>query len=167
MSEPFAITTISAPVNGELGLCPLPGRTGNPETDLETIADWNPALVVSLTEPTEMSGGAEHLARSLAARQIAWSHLPIADFGVPEESRDLWPELDRRIHSLLDDNGRVLVHCRGGRGRSGMIVLRILIERGENPGDALKRLRTARPGAVETDQQLRWATGNSTPPMEN
>jgi|GEM_PF-4878904 len=38
-----------------------------------------------------------------------------------------------------------------------MMVLRMLVERGEHPKDGLMRLRRARAGAVETDAQLQWA----------
>ena len=53
----------------------------------------------------------------------------------------------------------LLLHCRGGQGRSGMIALRLLVERGEAPDAGLTRLRQARPGAVETAAQLAWASG--------
>ncbi len=48
----------------------------------------------------------------------------------------------------------VLVHCRGGLGRSGMIVARLLAERGETA--PIDRVRRARPGAVETEDQAAW-----------
>jgi len=56
------------------------------------------------------------------------------------------------------------VHCRGGCGRSGMIALRLMIEIGEAADDALARLRAVRPCAVETPQQLRWATAGRRDP---
>jgi hypothetical protein len=39
-----------------------------------------------------------------------------------------------------------------------MIALRILVERGEGGEAALARLRSVRPGAVETPEQLAWAS---------
>jgi hypothetical protein len=38
-----------------------------------------------------------------------------------------------------------------------MIVLRIMVEFGENPDKALQRLRRIRPCAVETKDQENWA----------
>ena len=52
--------------------------------------------------------------------------------------------------SALQGKGRVLIHCMGGCGRSGMAALRLMIEAGEAPGAALERLRAVRPCAVET-----------------
>ena len=60
-------------------------------------------------------------------------------------------------HRALTGRGRVLIHCKGGCGRSGMVALRLMIEAGEAPDEALARLRSVRPCAVETDAQMRWA----------
>ena len=68
-----------------------------------------------------------------------------------------WPGLSAQLHEILDEGGAVLVHCHGGHGRAGMVALRLLVERGEAPEAALKRIRAVRPGAVQTDGQYRWA----------
>jgi ADP-ribosyl-[dinitrogen reductase] hydrolase len=47
----------------------------------------------------------------------------------------------------------VLLHCRGGLGRSGTIAARLLVELGENPRVAIDRVRRARHGAIETPAQ--------------
>ncbi|MBR9844091.1 MAG: protein phosphatase, partial [Rhodobacteraceae bacterium] len=49
------------------------------------------------------------------------------------------------------------VHCFGGCGRSGMAIMRLLVEMGEEPEAALARLRAVRPCAVETEAQRLWA----------
>lgn len=150
---------------GLVGLCPLPGRFSPMAEDLETVRAWGPSIVVSLTELPEMARhGAENLGSLLGAQEVEWAHLSIADYGTPaDESARAWPVLSQRLHAVLDSDGRVLVHCFGGLGRSGTIALRLMVERGEHPADALKRLRTVRPGAVETDAQYAWAaTGYKT-----
>jgi hypothetical protein len=38
-----------------------------------------------------------------------------------------------------------------------MAILRLLVEMGEQPEEALQRLRAVRPCAVETDAQFDWA----------
>ena len=63
------------------------------------------------------------------------------------------------VWAALRGGGRVLIHCRAGRGRSGMIALRLMIAGGERPVAALKRLRAVQPEAVETPGQMNWATG--------
>ena len=50
----------------------------------------------------------------------------------------------------------VVVHCRGGLGRTGLVAARLLVELGESPVSALVRVRAARPGAVETVEQEKY-----------
>ncbi|WP_254428820.1 MULTISPECIES: dual specificity protein phosphatase family protein [unclassified Ruegeria] len=151
----------SMPVrSGLLGLAQMPGRHGDFAGDLERIMQWRPAMVISMTTSNELEAvGAHHLGRDLQSRAITWVHLPVQDFGAPSSNvRCDWPNASTDAHRVLSAGGRVLVHCRGGCGRSGMIVLRLLVEGGEAPDKALRRLRAVRPCAVETDAQMAWAT---------
>jgi len=154
------IATLDLESGGRIGVCPLPGRDGDLDADLETVRRWGPAIVVSMTERDEMQVcGAGRLDEALAGLGAAWAHLPIRDYGGPEgASNEAWPALSARLHACLDRGDGVLLHCRGGRGRSGMIALRLLVERGAAPEAALARLRRERPGAVETDGQFAWAS---------
>ena len=143
---------------GVLALCPLPGAGGALTRDLAQIAGFAPALVISMTEERERAElGAADLPDRLAARGIGWAPFPVPDFGTPAAGAG-WDAVSTRAKAVLDAGGRVLVHCRGGLGRSGMAVLRLLVERGEDPAAALARLRAVRPGAVETEAQRIWAS---------
>jgi protein-tyrosine phosphatase len=158
VAETFRIATLPAGT-GRIGICRLPGRTGDLAGDMELIHAWRPAFVVSMTEAAEMNahGGAE-LPALLERAGIAWRHFPIIDFGAPEAAAlSEWPALAAKLHAALDAGAGVLLHCRGGLGRSGMVSLRLLVERGEEPAAALLRMRAVRPGAVETEEQRRWA----------
>ncbi|MFO1069045.1 MAG: hypothetical protein U1E14_11045 [Geminicoccaceae bacterium] len=159
MVEPYAIATLPLPNGGRLGISRLPGTGGDLDGDVAVIAAWGAALVVSMTETAEMERhGAAGLPEALAATGIAWVHLPIRDYGAPDgSSGPSWPELSAGLHAILDRGDGVLLHCRGGLGRSGMVALRLMVERGEDGTGALCRLRAARPGAVETDAQQAWA----------
>lgn len=160
MNNPFGIWTLEIDGGARIGLCPLPGRTGALDRDMERIAAWAPGLLVSLTEPQEAkAAGIPDLAGAFERSGIAWRGFAVRDFDIPSASQASdWSELAESVHSILDAGGRVLFHCHGGRGRSGMALLRILVERGENPEAALSRLRAVRPGAVETPAQLAWAS---------
>jgi len=160
MEEALPIATVSLEEGGRVGICRLPGLHGDLASDVGAIVEWNPKIVISLTERPEMEQcGSGNLAAELADAGIDWFHLPIRDYGAPDgDSATAWPNLAARLHKVLDDGNAVLLHCRGGRGRSGMIALRILVERGEGAEAGLTRLRSARPGAVETPEQLAWAS---------
>jgi protein-tyrosine phosphatase len=159
----FAIAVLSAD-GGEIAICPLPGRDGALDGDIAAIAAFAPTLVVSMTEEDEMRwSGAGELAALLAARGIGWRHFPIVDYGAPEETDIRWPPLAAEIHAALDAGHRVLLHCHGGKGRSGMIALRLLVERGMDAAEALALVRAARPGAVETVAQEAWGSAKTSP----
>ncbi|MGR3270530.1 protein phosphatase [Thalassococcus profundi] len=155
------MTVIHAvPVGGGiLAIAPLPGSDGDYAGDLEHIHGWAPAMVLSLTTLAEMVAvGAQDLGAHLHDKGTRWVHLPLEDFGAPDaDFEERWPAVrDSAVRALMG-GGRVLVHCRGGCGRSGMVALRLMIEAGEAPDEALARLRGVRPCAVETDGQMDWA----------
>lgn len=141
---------------GELALSPMPGRTRHYYTDWQHLLQWRPDLVLTMTTLAELERkGAGTLGEDLKNEGIGWLHLPVTDFGVPDDMN--WPQVRERVLAVLRQKGRVLVHCFGGCGRSGMMVLRLMIASGEAPDNALIRLRGVRPCAVETDDQMNWA----------
>lgn len=141
---------------GRLALCPAPGAAGNYDADLQVILDWKPALVLTMTVQSELAQcGAATFGADIACHGVDWRHVPTPDFGVPEQFD--WPMVFAQIKTRLQRGQGVLVHCLGGCGRSGMVVLRMMIVTGEHPDTALTRLRAVRPCAVETGAQLDWA----------
>lgn len=73
---------------------------------------------------------------------------------VPDDRfEDLWTELGPGVLEVLRRGGKVLVHCRGGLGRAGLVSARMLIELGEEPRAAMRRVRAARVGAIENTRQ--------------
>ena len=144
---------------GILGIAPMPGRGGHYQEDLAHMKDWKPALVISMTTELEMvAGGASKLGQDLLYSGARWHHIPTADFGAPgEDMKPVWEAASGPACSALKGGGRVLIHCLGGCGRSGMAGLRLMVACGEKPGPALRRLRGVRPCAVETEYQFKWA----------
>ena len=72
-----------------------------------------------------------------------WRHAPIIDYGVPGPAFEAaWPALSTDLHQLIDDGKRVLIHCHGGIGRSGLISARLLVDRGLSPAAAVAAVRS-------------------------
>jgi rhodanese-related sulfurtransferase len=69
----------------------------------------------------------------------------------------------RFVSGVMDDDKKVLVHCRSGHNRSGMICARVLIEQGMSPDDAIAIVRERRRDgqALTNEHFVEWLQGES------
>lgn len=166
MIEPFVIHEIEISSGGRLGICRLPGRSGDLKGDIRTIALWPATILLSMTERNESNAkGAAGLEVALAEVGIQHLQFPIRDFDAPDPASLAWEALAPQLHAALDGGARILLHCMGGKGRSGMVAVRLMIERGMAGKDAVALVRRVRPGAVETEAQLAWAIEHTHRPV--
>ncbi len=154
--EPPFLSWLEPPVlglPGSLGMMACPGRGGDLEADLDRLAALGVVRVVSLLDDEELRAvGAAQLPEALAARGLGWWRLGIPDFGVPEPApaAALLAELRR----ALGRGERLVLHCRAGLGRTGMIAASLLVTLGRAPEEAVALVRAARdPRCVETEAQ--------------
>lgn len=166
LSHPLEIAAVPAGAgHGLIGLTLCPGKK-QPHAasgawdrdlarDLNAIAAWNAAAVVTLVEDHELERlQVTQLGQEVRERHMAWHHLPLRDGGVPGVAFEAaWLEIGAGLRALLRDGSNVLLHCKGGLGRAGTIAARLLAELGISPAEAVAHVRTARPGAIETASQ--------------
>jgi protein-tyrosine phosphatase len=165
-SETHPIRIDPLPVgNGLVGLTFCPGKRGDSvhgdpwardlDTDLTAIRDWGAGLVVTLMERFEFDLlGVPDLPDRVSATGMSWTHLPIRDVDVPDAAFDaVWPEIFLDLSRRLHVGERVLLHCRGGLGRTGLVASLLLIEEGLDPEAAIRAVRAVRPGTIETRAQ--------------
>jgi protein-tyrosine phosphatase len=88
---------------------------------------------------------------------------PIEDGPMPDATTVR--NVSRLVAALLDEEKKVLVHCRSGHNRSGMICARALIEQGKLPEDAIRIVREKRGDghALENEDFVEWLTGETPP----
>jgi hypothetical protein len=166
-THPLQIAEVRAgPAFGRIGITFCPGKhdraaaTGawarDLATDLDAIVAWGARLVLTLVEPAELKAlKVPHLGPEVQGRGLQWRHLAIADYSVPTEAfEQQWQTQGPEIRALLRGGADVLVHCKGGLGRAGTIAARLLVELGVAPDQAIRDVRRARPGAIETPSQL-------------
>lgn len=123
--------------------------------DLDTIRDWGAVAVVTFLEPKELTLlRVERLGGEVRRRNMLWFHLPIVDVSIPDDRLEQeWNVAGEELRSLLRHKLDILIHCRGGLGRAGMIAARLLVELGMDAAKAIAMVRAARPGAIETISQ--------------
>ena len=171
VSHPLKINPVSIPDGGgKIGLTFCPGKkhvgsySGKWDReiglDLEQVKAFGAKALVTLMEGHELEAVKVPVAL-LAERAkecgLEWHHLPIKDVNVPDERfEDLWTYSGLRLRSILVRGDNIVVHCLGGLGRTGTIGARLLVEFGDEPEVAIKRIREARPNSIETQAQEQY-----------
>jgi protein-tyrosine phosphatase len=166
-SHPLQIAEVRASAShGRIGITFCPGKHDRHAAsgawardlalDLDAIAAWGAKLVLTLVEAAELKAlRVPDLGAEIQGRGMAWRHLPIADYSVPDAAFErTWATHGAEIRALLRDGEAVLVHCKGGLGRAGMMAARLLVELGMHPDEAIREVRRVRKGAIETPSQL-------------
>jgi hypothetical protein len=81
---------------------------------------------------------------------------PIPDRQIPN-SEAKWADLLERVTRTLSDGKNVVVHCRQGIGRSGLVAACLLVRKGISPGAAVEMVSAARGVHIpETLEQRDW-----------
>ena len=114
------------------------------EQDLKFVQEQGVDTIVSLTEtPLDEE--------VLEAFDFEVLHMPVPDRHAPT------PEQIDAYNAYLDAQlgaGRaVMVHCLGGYGRTGTMLVSYLIHCGAKADEALAEMRRVRPRSVETEEQ--------------
>lgn len=154
--EQYGATKIPVPgTTGTLILGPMP----KDEETVGRIAQSGIDAVLTLATAEELSEyGVPHMHDVFLKHAVSWTHFPIRDFDIPSDvDTRAWSALETILAARLKNGGSVLIHCRAGFGRSGMMAARLLMACGSTPDDAVETVRNARPGTIETPAQLDWA----------
>ena len=164
-TDPLRIDSVPVgALGGEIGMTLCPGKKVSSsvsgewdrdlDTDLAAIVAWGATALVSLIEPHEFESlGIERMKQCIPSG-IEHFILPIVDGAVPSGTWERsWFKVGPQVRERVALGERVVIHCRGGLGRTGIVAARLLIEFGEKPVAAIHRVRKARPGAIENRRQ--------------
>jgi ADP-ribosyl-[dinitrogen reductase] hydrolase len=167
LTHPIRVDAVPV-AGGLLGLTFCPGKHGDSlngapwardlETDLAALKAWGASLVVTLMERHEFALlRVPDLNVRVTAHRMDWAHLPIPDQGVPGgDFAEAWPHVRAELLLHLHSGGRVVLHCRGGLGRTGLVAAILLSEAGMPADEAILAVRRLRPRAIETEEQARF-----------
>jgi protein-tyrosine phosphatase len=152
---------------GRVGMSIAPGKkdlngfTGAHDRDLTADLDalfgqFQATVFVSLMEDFEYTrfhiGG---LFNEVKARGSHVLHYPIVDVSVPTNAAT-FRVLIETIRTHLQAGEHIFVHCKGGLGRTGLVVACLLVRLGHSAERAVQITRETRKGTIQTPSQERW-----------
>jgi hypothetical protein len=126
----------------------------------DEIGNWKRAgisSVLSLLPPEEVRDlDLRDEAREARGQGIEFISFPIADRQVPRSEAKL-AEVLEKVSGRLSEGKNVVVHCRPGIGRTGLVAACLLVRKEMSPGAALEKLSAVRGVPVpETPEQRDW-----------
>lgn len=148
---------VEGPWPGKLALAARP-RGG--EWLADEITSWHNAGVDTafslLTAEEEKDLDIAGEAAQAKAHGMKFLSFPILDRQVPESEGKFTQALEK-LEAELALGRNVVLHCRQGIGRTGLVAACLLLTKGLDPETAVKRLSAARGIPVpETPEQRRW-----------
>jgi protein-tyrosine phosphatase len=157
MIQDTTLYWVEGPWPGKLALAARP--RGGAWLDDE-ISSWQRAGVRSvvslLTREEEEELDLVNEAAQVKAHRLAFSSFPISDRRVPDSEEKLRTVLEK-IDRDLSAGKNVVLHCRQGIGRTGLVAACLLASKGVNAETALKQLSAIRGVPIpETTEQRQW-----------
>ena len=157
-------------VSGRIGLTFCPGKKQTDaqsgfwdrslDDDLRAIKGFGAVALVTLMPDSELQSlgvSSRQIGDKTSELGIEWYQLPIPDGGVPDRGfEESWADAGRRLRAHLKAGHNIVIHCKGGLGRTGTVAARLLIEFGADSRNAIQSVRKARLGAIENDRQERY-----------
>ena len=148
---------VDGPWPGKLALAARP-RGGDWLED--EIANWHrvgiDTVLSLLTSEEEQSLDLTNEASMLKAQGMNFMRLPIPDREVPGSESEVSATLEK-LNAKLASSRNVIVHCRQGVGRSGLVAACLLVTNGLDAKTAVNNISAARGVPVpETKEQRQW-----------
>jgi protein-tyrosine phosphatase len=153
-------------VPGRLGMTFAPGMKARGvrgrwdrdlEEDLRVLREeYGAGVLVSVMEEHEYRGyKIPELFERDVVEGVEVLRFAIEDMNIPKEAEAAeYEALIESIVSRMRDGKNVVVHCRGGLGRTGMVAACVLVALGDHSADeAIVAVRAARRGTVQTRGQ--------------
>lgn len=115
------------------------------------LEDWAPLAASGIDVVIDLEGGLDACIPT-GTTHCLYIYFPISDDNEEEPPMARLRAIARLAASLIGEGHRVLSHCGMGFNRSAFVAGLILLELGMPGPDAVRRLRTRRPGALFNDK---------------
>jgi protein-tyrosine phosphatase len=155
ISHPFDILTLE---NGaQLIFTPCPGTKEAKLADaVNTLKQAGTEMLLTLMFDDEMEKlSAQRLPDACAKNDIIWLQLPILDDAAPNQIFEhQWQAHKASILAVINNKGTIAVHCKGGSGRTGLVIGLILLEFGYPSSKVIETVQKIRPNSLKNTFQL-------------
>jgi len=156
-THPF--DTITLDNGAQLILTPCPGSKGaSISSSLAVLKEAGTAMLLTLMFDKDMiNNDITSLPQLCEENNMAWLQLPIVDDGAPCAIFERqWLKYRRAIISVIDKQGTITIHCKGGYGRTGLVAGLILRCYGLTAEQAMKKVQNVRPKSLTNERQLTY-----------
>ncbi|PJC84989.1 phosphatase [Vibrio sp. HA2012] len=145
-----------------LVLTACPGTKGTAlRASLEQLKQQGVRAIVTALSYEEMEkAGVAQLPDLTQELGMSWCYQPIEDDCAPNSDFDTgWQRNSPELQSILDQGGKVALHCMGGSGRTGLLAAHVLLQRGWDLDTIKTEVKALRPGAFTKQVQLDYIDG--------
>lgn len=136
-------------IDGHVAVSPMPSIG-----DIDELSRVFGAVLI-LVEPHEYGGFIDMVIERWVQRGVDVYYLPTPDFH-PIQLLDLHRAAEW-VLAHAEEEANVLIHCKGGVGRSGLAATAYLLLKGMELYEAVQLIREKRPGALIEECQFRMA----------
>lgn len=146
-------------VDGQLLLTPCPGTQQVALTQaLDQLRLAGAHGVVTMMTGAELTNhGLGNLGAQVEREGMRWFHLPIEDDKAPDTAfEQAWLQTLPQLRELLGDGKHLVIHCKGGSGRTGLVAAALLISLGQSREEAMAAIRARRPKAFALACYRHW-----------
>ncbi|WP_033136053.1 cyclin-dependent kinase inhibitor 3 family protein [Aeromonas finlandensis] len=146
-------------VDGQLLLTPCPGTQQVPLTlALDQLRFAGAHGVITLMTRAELVRfELAHLGQQVEREGMRWFHLPIEDDKAPDAAfEQAWQLVLPQLIDLLRDGKHLVIHCKGGSGRTGLMAATLLLSLGQPLDEAMAAIKAHRPKAFTLAVHRQW-----------
>jgi len=161
MSHPYDKLPLTG--GGTLIFTPCPGTKDTTVAEaVATLKDAGAQALITLMPEDELARfAAESLPDQCTTQGIQWFHLPVEDDHAPDERfATAFATQKQTLLSLLEEQGTVAIHCRGGSGRTGFMAAILLLEAGMDREKVVRQVQSLRPHALKMPVHLDYLDQN-------
>ncbi len=148
--------------NSLIALAPCPLGNEKLADEIKSLQQQNYKLVISmLTDEEQEKHGLTAESEQCAIHGITYLNYPIRDEVADSDSATIEFVVKVVTHiKQLPNDDKILFHCRGGVGRSSMMIALVMANFGHDVDEVLAKVTHVRgEQAPESDEQLHWVRG--------